>query len=474
MDKPTLFVLPPPSSLLCSLHSGVFNSPVVSTPCGCTFCESCILGSLSNYSTCPNHCNTPLTQKQLTRNISMEEKIDDLLIRCRFGVKKNENGTLAVDNNGCPLWLPLGTRNSHESKCPFKNNNNNNNSEVAEDDFVLMEDNTPKGSPTSSLSSSSSVNRPSPPPTFSCKHSPCSFQGHTEDEVQTHLQNCSFEELVQRVNELTIVVQSRDDEIAFLKNELLLTQQSLANLQHSVIQEVEKADGIEVKESVSISNESEASSSSTEKDPVVVLKGILEDIKTIVASAPQRVKSAGTQVLDTGRIVFDNLSRDGRDLVAEAKEGIHRAGENFKISEAFSNIAAALQSMSRAARQEVAEKLNEIATAASHLPQNISQEIKELKQSIESTIQSVRNSNNNNNNNNVDANAVVESESQVASENVNNNENNNTQVTEEERRELNEAILLSQLAYQEERRLVDVEEATVKLACEESLSEPNK
>eukprot|EP01113_Clastostelium_recurvatum_P003659 TRINITY_DN115_c0_g1_i1.p1 TRINITY_DN115_c0_g1~~TRINITY_DN115_c0_g1_i1.p1 ORF type:complete len:459 (+),score=98.91 TRINITY_DN115_c0_g1_i1:36-1379(+) len=346
-SSPTVFVFPPNVSLTCSLHKGVLVDPVTS-PCGCSFCSKCITEHLQSSTSCPTH-QTPLSSKQLTPNTPLSERIDELLVYCRWGLKPNESGDGWVpSSDGCPLWLCLGARQVHEDKCPFKRKTDNIDDD---DDFVMVPCKaSPKASPHSTPPSSSpsplaalvALARPSTPH-FQCPHEACSFVGHTDEETRNHLTNsCAYEALARQIGTLIVTLEDKDREISRLHSEL---RDIRGVLPSPVGPDDFPPDGM-----------------------------------TAMIEFAEAVKHIGRQVVQA-------LARDGKFFVQGAKTNLNHAKESGTQAlqsslETLTNLRLAITSLSRSAQLEVGIKVDRLVQTASHLPAEIVEELKELRTAI--------------------------------------------------------------------------------------------
>jgi len=134
MEEPTVFVVPPHFSLICPIHRGVFNDPVIA-PCGCTYCSRCIEEQLQFVSTCPVDISHTvlLTPQSLRPNKEIQERVNELLIHCKYGLLKDpqEGWIPSSEPDSCKMWINLGNRAGHESTCAHK---------TLEDEFCLIDD----------------------------------------------------------------------------------------------------------------------------------------------------------------------------------------------------------------------------------------------------------------------------------------------------------------------------------------------
>jgi len=185
--EPVVFVIPPNNALKCPLHAGVLNDPVV-TPCGCTFCSSCISQLLSTKQECPIH-GTPIGRDQLRPNHNAQVILDDLLIHCKWGLQQASSGEWVPSPSGCKLWISIGRRREHEDICPHGK----------------------KSAFTEKLF-------PPPPKTCQYREHGCVFVGHTDQAVSVHEEQCGYKKLLQQIQELQSQMSVKDAEIARLTN----------------------------------------------------------------------------------------------------------------------------------------------------------------------------------------------------------------------------------------------------------------
>eukprot|EP01133_Synstelium_polycarpum_P010570 gene10570-12297_t len=117
-EEVTLFVTPPSASLLCPLHSGLFQEPFLAK-CGHTFCKQCVLARTNQ----AGRLECPLDKIQLAENdffpnLAIATQINDLIIYCRHGLKRSQqNGEWMPDDKGCAAKVTLGGRADHEKTC---------------------------------------------------------------------------------------------------------------------------------------------------------------------------------------------------------------------------------------------------------------------------------------------------------------------------------------------------------------------
>ena len=87
-------------------------------PCGHTFCRACVVRWFERQRTCPEcRVNTP-PGAPLPTNWTVRAQVDELRVRCRFGLKEEGDGWVA-DEAGCPARLSLDGAAAHEAACGF-------------------------------------------------------------------------------------------------------------------------------------------------------------------------------------------------------------------------------------------------------------------------------------------------------------------------------------------------------------------
>ena len=116
-----VFFVPPSRHLLCSLCDEHFNEVVLPCAGGHTFCRECVLRWFERQRTCPE-CRVTIpasfTPATLPANRVVMAQVDELRVRCRFGVKEEGDGWVA-DEAGCPAQLTLDGAAAHEAACGF-------------------------------------------------------------------------------------------------------------------------------------------------------------------------------------------------------------------------------------------------------------------------------------------------------------------------------------------------------------------
>ncbi len=118
-SNPVVFVSPPPDILLCPIHKDLIQQAVIAR-CGHTFCRSCIEKHLAQQPSCPVD-GTPLqaAPEYLFPNLAVAGQIENLVIYCKYGLKKRKKKGWEPDDGGCQEHLKLGQRAKHEDQCGF-------------------------------------------------------------------------------------------------------------------------------------------------------------------------------------------------------------------------------------------------------------------------------------------------------------------------------------------------------------------
>lgn len=111
--EPILLVNKLTPHFLCPVCGQLYRNPVINIKCGHTFCKNCASGC----SQCPVD-NEPCDASQLIVNRLVVGQIDELLIYCKYGIRK-ENGIYVVDPTGCQEQIAIGNRYQHEHECSF-------------------------------------------------------------------------------------------------------------------------------------------------------------------------------------------------------------------------------------------------------------------------------------------------------------------------------------------------------------------
>jgi len=203
--------------------------------------------------------------------------------------------------------------------------------------------------PTSPVSPSS--------PAIRCIHNACSFSATSDLEISAHLQeSCQYEHLVRRIDQLVGLVGEKDEQILRLTEQLQILRRSSNNQNPAANPEERPSD---------------------DKDAAAVVAEFAEAVRQV------------------GKEVFKTISREGEQLVSDAKANLLQARNKVRGSgsqalqaslQTLSNLKLAIATMSKKAQREVAAKLDELAQAAAQLPSEIREEFKALRQSIENSV----------------------------------------------------------------------------------------
>ena len=112
-----VFFVPPSRHLLCSLCDENFNEVVLPCAGGHTFCRECVLRWFERQRTCPE-CRAVIpasfTAATMPANRLVKAMVDELRVRCCFGLKEEGDG-LVADEAGCPAQLTLDGAAAHEA-----------------------------------------------------------------------------------------------------------------------------------------------------------------------------------------------------------------------------------------------------------------------------------------------------------------------------------------------------------------------
>jgi len=240
MVEPTVFVVPPHASLVCPLHLGVFEDPVTA-PCGCTYCSSCIETELKSMSSCPANKShyTLLTPNLLRPNSILKERVNDLLIHCKYGVRHDEKDgwVPSPSPDACKLWIRFGSRSEHESKCAHKifvedefyivdGGEDDLLDFTPEDDDSLLEfipdtesDGSTSESVNRSVTRSASVSPVSPSPIIACsnREDGCEYTSAVAEDMRAHIVVCEREYLQKQIDVLVCELQEKKEEINRLR-----------------------------------------------------------------------------------------------------------------------------------------------------------------------------------------------------------------------------------------------------------------
>lgn len=177
--EPVLLVNKLTPHFLCPVCGQLYRNPVINIKCGHTFCKNCASGC----SQCPVD-NEPCDAGQLIVNRLVVGQIDELLIYCKYGIRK-ENGIYVVDPTGCQEQIAIGNRHQHESECSF----------------------VPKPCPNDvencgTFRSSELDSHLQICPYFECEHKDkgCEFHGR-QDEVGDHQGRCGYRGLPKTISQ---------------------------------------------------------------------------------------------------------------------------------------------------------------------------------------------------------------------------------------------------------------------------------
>nr|XP_022342955.1 E3 ubiquitin-protein ligase TRAF7-like isoform X1 [Crassostrea virginica] len=164
---------------LCPVCGQLYRNPVINIKCGHTFCKNCASGC----SRCPvddEQCDS----SQLIVNRLVVGQIDELLIYCKYGIRK-QNGAYVQDPTGCQEQIYIGNRHQHENECSF----------------------TPKHCPNDAencgtFCSSELDQHLQICPYYECEHKDkgCEFHGRKE-EVKDHLEKCGYRGLPKTISQ---------------------------------------------------------------------------------------------------------------------------------------------------------------------------------------------------------------------------------------------------------------------------------
>ena len=113
-----VFFVPPSRHLLCSLCDENFNEVVLPCAGGHTFCRACVRNWFNFNRICPACREAIPANAALVPNRLARAQVDELRVRCRFGVKAEGDGWVA-DEAGCPAQLSLDGAAAHEATCGF-------------------------------------------------------------------------------------------------------------------------------------------------------------------------------------------------------------------------------------------------------------------------------------------------------------------------------------------------------------------
>ncbi|ELR23977.1 uncharacterized protein ACA1_143570 [Acanthamoeba castellanii str. Neff] len=106
------------SQLQCPIHKGLMHDPVGTGKCKHVFCRSC----LASWAALQGHCPLDARPAQLVPADAAVEKLNSLLIHCRWGVVQDEETGAWVAASGegyCPALITIGDRKAHEDSCAY-------------------------------------------------------------------------------------------------------------------------------------------------------------------------------------------------------------------------------------------------------------------------------------------------------------------------------------------------------------------
>ena len=119
-----VYATPPSKSLECVVCLNIRLEPVSLPACGHTFCRGCVASVLAKPAAqrkCPN-CRKDVARSvaaaALPLNWTVKSSLDELCVRCRYGVKEEGDGWMA-DEAGYPAQLTLDGAAAHEAACGF-------------------------------------------------------------------------------------------------------------------------------------------------------------------------------------------------------------------------------------------------------------------------------------------------------------------------------------------------------------------
>ena len=119
-----VYVTPVADWLRCAVCFDALSEPVSLPACGHTFCRGCVASVLARPAAqrkCPN-CRKEVAPSIVAASLpltwSVKAAIDELRVRCRFGITKEGDGW-GADAAGCPAQLSLDGAAAHEATCGF-------------------------------------------------------------------------------------------------------------------------------------------------------------------------------------------------------------------------------------------------------------------------------------------------------------------------------------------------------------------
>ena len=117
-SRTRVFFVSPSRHLLCSLCDENFNEVVLPCAGWHTFCRACVRNWLKLKRVCPACREAIPANAALLPNRLARAQVDELRVRCRFGVKAEGDGWVA-DEAGCSVQLSLDGAAAHEATCGF-------------------------------------------------------------------------------------------------------------------------------------------------------------------------------------------------------------------------------------------------------------------------------------------------------------------------------------------------------------------
>ncbi|XP_052771409.1 E3 ubiquitin-protein ligase TRAF7-like isoform X2 [Mya arenaria] len=200
-----VFVEPPNKKLCCRLCGRIFKDPVI-VNCGHTYCRRCVNQRPDENCPVDGH-----TLGVVVANIAVSEQIGEMTVYCKYGCHLSEDGQTHIrDTTRCPAIVKLANRREHEEECDYMPVDCPNNAGCPPLLKKELEDH---------LRHCSNVRCPHQK--FSCE-----FTG-TSEELEDHLKVCKFESMKEflqrtdeRITDLQFALNSKDQEIAFLRSML--------------------------------------------------------------------------------------------------------------------------------------------------------------------------------------------------------------------------------------------------------------
>ncbi|KJE94942.1 tnf receptor-associated factor 7 [Capsaspora owczarzaki ATCC 30864] len=256
----TVYTTPPSEKLYCGMCGKIFTDPVIAQ-CGHTFCRHCVEHAPAGRG-CPTH-KMQLSKSVLLPNLTVSEQIGDLLIYCRYRLKRlahsvnfglqsvngdtssadaisiasTTNGdpagaTYELDDAGCPLTVKLSQRHDHESTCDYAPTRCPNSTQCP---IVLKRD----------LETHLQI----------CEHTPCAhrargcpFKGAAA-QVKLHLASCRYESIKEllktsedQILTLTQALHNREEELSFMRTMLAKVSEKMEQLSITVERRLDLVD----------------------------------------------------------------------------------------------------------------------------------------------------------------------------------------------------------------------------------------